>query len=243
MSAAANGGEAEERERFFEQWAIYRKVIESDFMVHRDVIGAFGAWLDEAGAASDGNGAWLDLGCGDAHVAAALLGAGRRVGRYVGVDSSEMALREARDSLPGTVPEIEWVRRDILEYLRECREPFDIVIAGYSLHHFQPREKRGIFREIRARLRSGGALLLYDIFCHPGRDRAHFVESYLEWMRRDWSGITEREHGLIDRHISARDFPETPENLVSMAAEAGFSGTELYGDPPAFHRAMVFRPT
>ena len=88
----------------------------------------------------------LDLGCGNGRFLL-FLGDSRWTGRYVGVDSSESLLADARTTAAGHqhIPS-RFVVADLLtdDWLHTARRvgPFDALITLAVLHHIPGRERR-----------------------------------------------------------------------------------------------------
>jgi hypothetical protein len=53
----------EEATRWFNQWHVYRSIVDADWMAHREIFGAIRSWVL---LCHPGPFALLDLGCGDA---------------------------------------------------------------------------------------------------------------------------------------------------------------------------------
>ncbi len=92
----------------------------------------------------------IDLGCGDGHFSAALVGAGMSV---VGVDAAEEALRRARTR----VPEAEFVHSEEGAPLPFADSSFDFVWCGETLEHVV--DVQLLLGEVRRVLVTGAMLL------------------------------------------------------------------------------------
>jgi SAM-dependent methyltransferase len=100
---------------------------------------------------------FLDLGCGNGILGAAVLG------RYpsshgVLADFSETMLAEARKSLAEYSSQLEFVNIDYSNpaWVNQVSAPFDAIVSGYSIHHQPDARKREIYAEILDLLRPGG---------------------------------------------------------------------------------------
>lgn len=89
----------------------------------------------------------LDLGCGDGRLAALVLDHRPGVEEVVAVDASAAMLGHARRRFAGDrrVDVREWNLDDPLTPLGA----FDVVIAGFSIHHLEDGRKKALFGEIR----------------------------------------------------------------------------------------------
>ena len=102
---------------------------------------------------------FMDLGCGDGILGAAILGEYPSA-RGVFVDFSEPMLKQARGQLKEYAGQLVfenldygdpgWVNR-IQSYA-----PFDAIVSGYSIHHQPDARKRSIYEEIYSLLKPGG---------------------------------------------------------------------------------------
>jgi SAM-dependent methyltransferase len=102
---------------------------------------------------------FLDLGCGDGILGAALLGEYPSA-HGVLVDFSEPMLTQARESLKDYASQLAfenldygdkaWVNR------MQAFGPFDAIVSGYSIHHQPDVRKLEIYQEIYSLLAPGG---------------------------------------------------------------------------------------
>jgi tRNA (cmo5U34)-methyltransferase len=102
---------------------------------------------------------FLDLGCGDGILGAAVLGeypAARGVLADFSVPMLEQAREQLREYADQLVFEnIDYGRPDWVNQMRaHC--PFDAVVSGYSIHHQPDARKREVYREIFSLLSPGG---------------------------------------------------------------------------------------
>lgn len=92
----------------------------------------------------------LDLGCGDGRLAALVLEHRPSVESVLAVDTSPAMLGHARDRFDGDhrVCVREWSLDDPLTPLGS----FDVVVAGFSIHHVEDQRKRDLFSEVAEQL-------------------------------------------------------------------------------------------
>jgi SAM-dependent methyltransferase len=133
---------------------------------------------------------FLDLGCGDGILGAAVLGEYPSA-RGVFVDFSEPMLDQARDGLKGYTGQlafenldygdIAWVNR------MQPHGPFDAIVSGYSIHHQPDTRKLEVYEEIFSLLKPGGwfiniehvssaSKLNIDLFEHHYVSARHAIE-------------------------------------------------------------------
>lgn len=141
----------------------------------------------------------LDLGCGDGRLAALLLEHRPSIETVVAVDSSPVMLGYARDRFDGDhrVHVRKWSLADPLTPLGL----FDVVVAGFSVHHVEDQRKRDLFSEVADLLSGQGVFANLEVVASAtpelhrqflnliGRsdddpeDRLAPVEAQLLWMR------------------------------------------------------------
>lgn len=102
---------------------------------------------------------FLDLGCGDGILGAAILGTYPQ-SRGVLADFSEPMLDEAREQLKEYEGQLAFENLDYGEpdwvNKMQPHAPFDAIVSGYSIHHQPDARKRPIYEEIYSLLKPGG---------------------------------------------------------------------------------------
>ena len=227
-----------EIEAFFDGWEIYRKVIEGNYMSHRELGDALIAHY----ATQPRGRRVLDLGCGDSAMASRVVRESN-VATYHGVDLAEMALDYGRKNLADSGAAICLSKADLGDFVRRCDDSFDVITVGYSLHHYSQAEKRAFFSAIvdQQLLAPGGELLVYDVFREPGESREAYLDRYLEVCSDEWTDFDPSQWQMVVDHIRARDYPEEQDVFVQLGRDAGLSGgAELWRDHTGFHRLLKF---
>jgi tRNA (cmo5U34)-methyltransferase len=141
----------------------------------------------------------LDLGCGDGRLAARVLDERPSVEAVVAVDCSPPMLELARERFSNE-PRVDvrvWDLQDALTPLGA----FDLVVAGFSIHHVEDARKRALFREVAAQLTRDGVFINLEVVASatPARhaeflaligrtaddpeDRLATIDDQLVWMR------------------------------------------------------------
>lgn len=102
---------------------------------------------------------FLDLGCGDGILGAAVLGT-YPSSRGVLVDFSAPMLDQARQHLQEYTDQLDFQNLDYGDpawvKVVKAEGPFDAIVSGYSIHHQQDERKRSLYAEIFSLLKPGG---------------------------------------------------------------------------------------
>jgi SAM-dependent methyltransferase len=231
-----------EATRWFNQWHVYRSIVDNDWMCHQGIFSAIKTWVL---LRYPGPFTLLDLGCGDAgFIQSTFTNSGLWL--YTGVDASQAALTKARTELSSVRLRVELLEADLLAYLagqpREDKTLFDVILASYAVHHLPSREKQDFFRQALAQLAPGGSLLFADVFRRGDESREDYLKAYVGMMRDAWTGLDQEGLASTTEHVVQRDFPETLGAIEAMSREAGFQDMpqELYRDATGFHRLLGF---
>jgi tRNA (cmo5U34)-methyltransferase len=147
----------------------------------------------------------LDLGCGDGRLAALVLEHRPSIRHVVAVDASPAMLRHAQRRF--TADDRVTIREWDLTHPVTPLGSFDVVVAGFSIHHVEDQRKRTLFGEIAQQLHAGGLFAnlevvasatpelhrqFLDLIGRPDddpEDRLSPVEDQLQWMRA--AGLTQ----------------------------------------------------
>ncbi|MDH3520399.1 MAG: class I SAM-dependent methyltransferase [Myxococcales bacterium] len=184
-------------------------------MDHREANEAFVARLFALGA----SGRMLDIGTGPGQIPL-LVCARDPAARVLGIDLSENMLRHARCALAASpfAARIEYRRGDA-KALALPEASFDTVYSNTILHHIP--EPTPFLREARRVLRSGGVLLIRDLFRPATREAAEAL------VERHAGDATDAQRALFRDSLCAA---LTPEELRATADAAGLGDAELSVD-------------
>ena len=208
--------------QFAQQWHIYRKLVDHDYVFHREVYAILHRILVQDFPVPF---RFLDLACGDARGIVGAL-AGTAVAHYHGVDLSRPALDMAAVAVEALHCPVELDQRDFVAAMADRPEPADLVWIGLSLHHLQPADKLVIMQEARGVLGGKGELVLYEPTCREGESREGYLERFAATSRPLWSALSAEEWGCILDHVTHCDFPETPSGWIGLGRAAGFERVE-----------------
>ena len=203
----------------FEQRSMYDAVVTGNYMHHAELVAALGAWAREFGRPQR----IVDLGCGDASLAAKSF-AGARVEHYVGVDLAESSIEQARVGTAAWEGRVELICGNLFDALHSLADASaKVVLASYSLHHFSTADKVKLLREIGRVLQLGGVLLWIDAVRDEGQSRDEYVDELANEIKRDWTLLSVEERQRAAEHVLSSDFPETEAWMMEQTAAARFS--------------------
>lgn len=219
---------------FSDNWNIFQKIIQNDYMHHSE----FAA--ETAAVLNDFQGKWLhmlDIGCGDA---AALLTVMRNVNvaSYTGYDLSSAMLELAKAHLDAQhIPSV--LRQgDMMQLIQSEDKQFDVIYSSFAIHHLPDKEKRKLLQACLARLVPGGKMIYIDIFRSQQMGNEQYIHDYFSLMRNDWSALSENEKQLVMDHVGQYDFPSDIEMSVEWLQFLGFS-LEARVQPDRYHAMLV----
>ena len=175
----------------------------------------------------------MDLGCGEGRLTAAVLEAFPGA-RAIALDGDEGMLEIARERLKayGARVSVERFELGSTEWVA-CAEGAGAVLTSLCVHHLDGDGKRGLFRALRHRLTSPGALLIADLV-EPNRSeaRALYGSTY------DRRAEQQSRGDLYRRFIQARwnyfrfpDATDTPSGLfeqLKWLEAAGYEDVDCF---------------
>ena len=238
-STAATASDTAALEIFQNQWGVYQKFLQYDYLANAEACAALHRFLiDDLGRPFR----FIDLACGDI---SGIVGTLRTtpIEHYRGVDLSGPALALAAENLATLPCPAQLDETDFAVAMRNLPQPADIVWISLSLHHLDTAAKGAFMREVREGLAPGGAFLAYEPTRRDGEDRPTYLDRFEAIGRRDWTNLSAGEFAEAMRHVRACDLPETVAGWNELGRMAGFaSTTELYRSPTDLFRLFLYRP-
>jgi len=169
---------------------------------------------------------FLDLGCGDGILGAAILGTYPN-SRGVLADFSEPMLEQAREQLSEYAGQLvfenldygdpAWVNR------MQSEAPFDAIVSGYSIHHQPDARKRPIYEEIFSLLKPGGWFINIEHIAASSQLATDLFDNHVIDARY---AIEKRDGGTKTRQEIADIFMNRPDReaniLLSVDTQCGW---------------------
>lgn len=236
---AEDADEREAASRIFQRdWAIYRKMVEHNYLFHREAYATLRNILaNEARQPFR----FLDIACGDASASMMALG-GTAIGHYHGIDLSAQALALAKSELAPLACPKQLDQRDFFDALIARPEPADVVWIGLSLHHFHRPDKLRLMRAARKTVGEDGIFAIYENTLREGETRDEWMARW-DRQRADWTAYGPDEWAAIEAHVHTFDLPETDTTWRELGNAAGFGTVRsLYASPTDLFRFYAFTP-
>lgn len=161
---------------------------------------------------------FLDLGCGDGILGAALLGA-YPAARGVLVDFSEPMLEQAREQLGDYSGPIAFENLDYGDPAWVSRLQshglFDAVVSGYSIHHQPDARKRQIYEEIFSLLAPRGWFINIEHVSSAAQLNIDLFENHYVSARYD---IEKQNGGTRTLEQIAEEYKNRPDKAANLLA-------------------------
>ncbi len=181
---------------------------------------------------------FLDLGCGDGILGAAILGEFPSANGVL-VDFSEPMLNQARAQLHEYVSQLSfenldygtpaWVNR------METFTPFDAIVSGYSIHHQPDEGKKEIYQEIFSLLKPGGWFVNVEHVSSEAVTNIDLFENHyvlaryaIEQRNGGTRSFEELEHEYKNRPDKAANILAPVELQCGWLREIGFEEVDCY---------------
>ena len=163
---------------------------------------------------------FMDLGCGDGILGAAILGEYLSA-RGVFVDFSEPMLGQAREQLKNYAGQLTfenvdygdpaWVDRI------EGQAPFDVIISGYSIHHQPDERKRQVYEEIFSLLKPNGWFINIEHVASAAQLNLDLFENHYVTTRY---AIEQLNGGTRTFDQLAEEYKNRPDKAANILAPA-----------------------
>ncbi len=222
---------------FQEEWAIYRKMVDNNYLFHRE---AYGNLHDLILRDAPCGFSFLDIACGDARETIGALN-GTPVGRFTGIDLSASALAVARETTARLACPVDLIEADFTTALNGITGQIDVAWIGLSLHHFASAQKLSILSRLRQLVGRAGVVVFYENTSPDGEDRDQWLRRW-DMQQAHWTALTPAEWHTVRDHVRANDYPETRSDWIRLGHLAGFSQIEeVMVSPTGLFRMFALR--
>jgi tRNA (cmo5U34)-methyltransferase len=168
---------------------------------------------------------FMDLGCGDGILGAAILG-GYPAAHGVLVDFSEPMLEQAREQLKEYADQLVFENLDYGDpaWINRIQDlgSFDAIVSGYSIHHQPDTRKRQVYEEIYSLLKPEGWFINIEHVASAAQLNINLFENHYVTARY---AIEQREGGTRTFDQIADEYKNRPDKAANILAS-----TELQCD-------------
>jgi SAM-dependent methyltransferase len=222
---------------FQRQWKLYRKIVDNNYLFHREAYIQLHRMLVNEAVQSF---RFLDIACGDAGPTVDAL-KGTQVAHYHGIDSCQAAMNLAAEAVAALGCSVVLDQRDFVEALQDWDEPVDVAWIGLSLHHLIEPAKLSLMRQIRRIVGRHGLFLIYEDASPDGEHRDAWLRRW-DRQKPSWTALTDEEWDSVTAHVHSADFPETTSRWYLLGRQAGFSWVrQLFVAPSNLFRMYCFQ--
>ena len=164
----------------------------------------------------------LDVGCGNGNVTSKLLSLFPDA-EYTLLDASQEMLRLCQKRFKNST--IEYVASYFNDF--DFKENYyDLIVAGFSLHHCDANEKKNLFQKIYKSLNKEGIFSCSDLMINKDNPQHPIVLQ--EWKAFVNSNFPDEEKWQwLKEHYDEFDKPDDYNNQLKWLEEAGFKSTEI----------------
>lgn len=164
----------------------------------------------------------LDLGCGNGNSTAEIIKQFPEA-EYTLVDASAemIGICEKRFSNFN----IKLVESYFSDFLFQ-KEHYDLVVAGFSLHHCVAEEKQFLFQQIKSALSPKGRLAISDLFItKTDEEHPQLLHEWKDFINEN--DPSEEKWLWLKEHYDKFDSPHNYKSQETWLTEAGFSNVEI----------------
>ncbi|MBO6880732.1 class I SAM-dependent methyltransferase [Winogradskyella sp.] len=163
----------------------------------------------------------LDLGCGNGNVSAQLMPHFPDA-TYTLVDASNEMINLCRKQF--NAYNVIYANKYFKDF-RFKNEEFDLIVAGFSLHHCDEVEKQSIFNNIYNSLKKGGVFSYSDLMINKTNpDHENLVESWKKFVNKSFPDG--EKWAWIMEHYDAFDKPTDYFTQIEYLKSAGFDNIQ-----------------
>jgi ubiquinone/menaquinone biosynthesis C-methylase UbiE len=164
----------------------------------------------------------LDLGCGNGNVTATLVQEFPDA-EYTLLDASQEMLHLCKQQFKKY--NVNYIESYFQEYTFQ-KDYFDLIVAGFSLHHCNSEEKRILFKEIYKALQSGGIFSYTDLML--SKNNPYHPTLLKEWKVFVDANFPDGEKWKwLQEHYREFDKPDDYLDQLAWLKDAGFTSIEI----------------
>lgn len=164
----------------------------------------------------------LDLGCGNGNVTFRLLQLFPK-SNFTLLDASQEMINLCKAQFKAY--QIEYIESYFKDY-KFKDDNYDLITAGFSLHHCDSEEKKILFRSINRSLKKGGIFACSDLMINKNKPEHLMLLS--KWKSFVYEGFPDGEKWKwLMEHYDEFDKPDDYNDQIQWLKEAGFKDIRL----------------
>ncbi len=164
----------------------------------------------------------LDLGCGNGNATSKLLEVFPDA-KYTLLDASQEMLNLCQQQFKGS--KVEYVTSYFQDYDFKA-DDYDLIVAGFSLHHCDSEEKKSLFKKINRSLKKGGVFSCADLMISKNSpEHPKLLENWKTFVNSNFPN-GEKWKWLLE-HYNEFDKPDNFKDQIEWLKESGFIAIEI----------------
>jgi len=164
----------------------------------------------------------LDLGCGNGNVTSQVLQS-FTAANYTLLDASQEMLRLCKKRFKNY--SVEYVESYFNNFDFKEKK-YDLIVAGFSLHHCNSKEKKKLFQEIHKSLKKDGIFSYTDLMI--SKDNSEHPTLLKEWKVFVDSNFPNGEKwNWLQEHYNEFDKPDNFNDQIEWLKNTGFNTIEI----------------
>ena len=164
----------------------------------------------------------LDLGCGNGNVTSKLLTRFPDA-NYTLLDASQEMLNLCQQQFRDA--SVEYVASYFKDYDFKTAH-FDLIVAGFSLHHCDSDEKKELFKKVYLSLKNGGIISVTDLMI--SKDNPKHKKLLKKWRSFVNSNFPDGEKWKwLLEHYNEFDKPDNYKDQIEWLKDAGFRNVKI----------------
>ena len=164
----------------------------------------------------------LDIGCGNGNVTASLINV-LPDAKYTLLDASPQMLDLCKKQFKKY--DVDYVESYFQDFTFE-KDTYDLIVAGFSLHHCNSEEKKSLFKEIYNALTKGGVFSYADMMIHKNHpDHPTLLQEWENFVATTFPDG--KKWKWLQEHYEEFDKPDHYNDQIAWLKNAGFTAIEI----------------
>lgn len=164
----------------------------------------------------------LDLGCGNGNVTFEILKMFPQ-SNFTLLDASNEMIRICKDRFKGS--SFTYITSYFNDYVFK-ENAFDMIVAGFSLHHCNSEEKKRLFQSVFRALKKDGVFAFSDLMIN--KNSLEHATLLKEWKSFVYKSFPDGEKwNWLMEHYRDFDKPDDYENQMMWLKESGFKNVQI----------------